>query len=75
MHMHRVKHAAQAQNIFRHLVRRAEDIGMVVNASKTAMICVSAATEYKADAFIEDSDGQRINCGDHIKALGLTFSN
>ena len=29
--LHRVKHAVQGQNVFRHLVRRAEDIGMVVN--------------------------------------------
>lgn len=29
---HRVKHAIQSQNIFRHMVRGAEDIGMVANA-------------------------------------------
>ena len=31
---HRVKQAIQAQNVFRHLVRGAEEIGMVVNAKK-----------------------------------------
>lgn len=33
---YRIKHAVQAQNIFRHLVRRAEEIGMVVNSAKTS---------------------------------------
>ena len=28
---YRIKHAVQAQNVFRHIVRRAEEIGMVVN--------------------------------------------
>ena len=31
---YRSKHAAQAQNVFRHLVRRAEEIGMKVNTEK-----------------------------------------
>ena len=34
----RVKHALQAQNVFRHIVRNAEELGMVVNAQKTAMV-------------------------------------
>ena len=33
----RVKHAIQAQNIFRHIVRNAESLGMVVNAKKTTV--------------------------------------
>ena len=72
---HRVKHAVQAQNIFRHLVRRAEGIGMVVNSNKTSMICVSDAAAYEADAFILDNDLNRIGCQKTIKALGLHFSN
>ena len=40
---HRVKHVIQAQNIFQHLVRRAEAIGMKVNTGMTAMMCVSDA--------------------------------
>ena len=48
---------------------------MVVNAKKTAMVCMSGATEYKADAYIMDSDNNRIGCGNGIKALGLRFSS
>ena len=72
---HRVKHAVQSQNIFRHLVRRAEEIGMVVNADKTSMICISDSQGYEADAFILDGDQNRIGCGTEFKALGLHFSN
>ena len=71
----RVKHAVQAQNIFRHVVRRAEDIGMKVNAKKTAMMCTSGATEYKADAYMFDSEGNRIGCTEFVKALGVYLSS
>ena len=73
--LHRVKHAVQCQNVFSHLVRRAEDIGMVVNASKTTMVCVSDSSSYRADAFIYDADQNRIGCQESFKALGMWFSN
>ena len=69
----RSKHAVQSQNIFRHVVRRAENIGMKVNTDKTAMICISDSLSYDADAFILDKDGQRIGCQEQIKALGMVF--
>ena len=72
---YRSKHAVQAQNVFRHLVRRAEDIGMKVNTDKTGMVCFSDALAYKAEAFIEDADGQRLRCGETMKALGMRFSS
>ena len=72
---YRVKHAIQAQNIFRHVVRGAESLGMVVNSQKTAMMCISGATDFVADAYILDEDLNRIGCSQKIKALGLRFSN
>ena len=48
---------------------------MIVNASKTAMICASGATDYVADAYLLDSDQNRVGCGQSIKALGVRFSN
>ena len=47
--MYRIKHAVQSQNVFRYVVREAEDIGMVVNAQKTAMMCISGAMEIVSD--------------------------
>ena len=48
---------------------------MVVNAKKTAMMCISGALNYKADAFILDAEQTRIGCTKSIKALGVRFSN
>ena len=70
----RVKHAIQAQNVFRHIVRNAESLGMVVNSSKTTMMCISGA-EYQADAYMINADQERIYCTTSIKALGMRFSN
>ena len=72
---HRVKHAIQSQNVFRHLVRGAEELGMVVNAKKTTMICVSDSSSFEADAYMYDKDGERIGCQDGFKALGMRFLN
>ena len=72
---HRVKHAIQSQNIFRHMIRRTEALGMRVNKEKTSMICVSDALAYEADAFLLDEDGGRIGCQKTLKALGMRFSN
>lgn len=72
---HRVKHPLQSQNVFRHVVRAAEDIGMVVNAKKTSILCVSDSFSYQVDAFMLDADQERIGCQDKIKALGMYFSS
>ena len=39
------------------------------------MVCVSAATDYLADAYILDADNNRITCQESFKALGVYFSN
>ena len=72
---HRVKHAVQTQNVFRHIVKRATESGMVVNAEKTMLVCVSDAPLYEPDAYFYDSDGLRIGSTDSFKALGMYFSN
>ena len=71
--MIRVKHAAQSQNVFRHLVRRATEIGMKVNSQKTAMLCISDSLAYDVDAYIEDSEGNRIRGQTRIRALWMHF--
>lgn len=71
----RVKQAAQAQNVFRHLVRRAQDIGMVGNSDKTVMVCVLDAQAFKAEAYMLDADQGRIGSQTGFKALGMHFSD
>ena len=48
---------------------------MKVNKEKTGILCVSDASAYKAEAFIEDQDGKQIRSGDSLKALGMRFSS
>ena len=70
----RTKHVIGSQNAFRHIVRRAEAKGMRVNTAKTGLICISDAQNFKASAFIQDRDGNRIESGPELKVLGWHFS-
>ena len=71
----RIKHAIQTQNVFRHVVRRAEERGMKVNTAKTGMLCVSDSLNYKTQAYIEDASGGRGESGEKLKVLGWHFSS
>ena len=72
---HRIKHAAQSQNVFHHLVRNAEKTGMKVNASKTTLVCFSDALGYSPDAYIKEAGGEVIRGTPTMKALGLQLTN
>ena len=66
----KTKHDVQSQNLFRRIVRRAESRGMMVNKSKTKMLCVSDTKTYMAEAFILDGDGHKTTSGGGMKVLG-----
>ena len=53
----RERHDLSTQNIFRRVVRKATDRGMVVNNGKTKLLCISDANTYRASGYIIDSDG------------------
>ena len=57
---YRDKHGMECQNSFRYMVRRAEERGMKVNSSKTAIICVSGTQSYRAESHIFDTDSNII---------------
>ena len=65
------KHDLLTQNLFRRVVRKAEGRGMVVNKSKTKILCVSDAQTYKARGYIVDADGNRLDSGEKLKVLGF----
>ena len=67
----KVKHAVASQNVFRAVIRRAEDMGMKVNTAKTQLLVVSDALSFKPKAVIVDREGQEIHSGDSIKVLGF----
>ena len=71
----KIKIAINTQNGFRSIACNSRKIGMIVNAKKTGLLCVSDALSYKAEAYILDEDGNRIDCVDSLKVLGFTFSS
>ena len=71
----KTRQAIPTQNAFRSVTSRAKEIGMVVNNSKTTLLCVSDALNYRPETFIIDTDGTRIECSDSMKVLGFYFSN
>ena len=70
----KVKQAIPSQNVFRHVVRRAEERGMNVNTGKTGMLCISDSQNFQTRSFILDRDGNRIVSGEKLKVLGWHFS-
>ena len=71
----KIKHAIPTQNVFRHVIRRAEQRGMKANTSKTAMICISDSLNFKTSAYIYDGDGHKLQSGAKMKVLGWHFSD
>ena len=71
----KVRQALPSQNAFRGITTNARKIGMLVNGSKTGLLCISDALNYRPSTFILDSDGQRIDCAETLKILGFTFSS
>ena len=66
----RDKHAVPCQNLFRRVVAKAESRGMKVNSEKAAMLCISDASSYQAEAHIIGGEGGRIASGKTMKILG-----
>ena len=67
--------AVSSQNAFRTIVRNAVDKGMMVNSSKTNVICINDALNHERKTFIEDEDGEKICSENTMKILGFNFTN
>ena len=67
--------ATRSQNLFRQIIRIAELLGMKVNSDKTKMLCVSDSRTYRAAAFIETTDGEKVHSSEELKILGMHFSS
>ena len=68
---YRYKHDILTQNMFRRVVRKATSRGMVVNSSKTKLLCISDAQTYRAEAFFFDRDGNKLETVGSMKVLGF----
>ena len=64
----------RTEQMFNHIATRAKTKGLVVNAEKTNLLVVSASKSYEARAHFYDSNNQRINSQNNLKALGFIFN-
>ena len=71
----KVKLAVNLQNAFRSITRKAEEMGMVINASKTQLLTVSDALNYRPKAHIFDCDNNKIESVPSMTVLGFQFSD
>ena len=60
------------QDLFGHIVRAATEKGMVVNKKKTNIICISAATSFRAGAHLDVGE-EEIKSTEKLKVLGFFF--
>ena len=70
----KMRQAIPSQNAFLSITTNAKKIGMLVNSKKTGLLCISDALSYKPYTYIEDEDGNKIECVEELKILGFTFS-
>ena len=69
------KLAVNLQNGFRRITRKAEEMGMVINASKTTLLTVSDALNYRPRVNIFYADNNRIDSGIAMNLLGFQLSD
>ena len=69
------KLAVNLQNGFRSITRKAEELGMVINSSKTQLLTVSDALHYRPRAFIFDHDNNKIESVTSMNVLGFHLSD
>ena len=67
--------ACSTQNAFRMMTGNAGAKGMVVNTSKTNMLCVSDALNYRPNSYFDDGGGDRVESTGSMKVLGFHFSD
>ena len=64
--------AFKSEHLFENITKRAEDIKMRVNQSKTQLLCISGNNDQITNSYIKTNDG-RIDSGEELKILGFWF--
>ena len=64
-------HPSKSQDLFAHIARSASAKGMQVNSKKTGLVCISAASSFRAQAHLLDDEGHEIDSVERIKVLGF----
>ena len=60
----------ESQAVLDNIIKNASEKGMVVNDSKTSLLCVTAATSFEAKAFLKMRDRTTIKSKQSMKLLG-----
>lgn len=64
----------RSQNLLQHIASRARQRGMAINAAKTGLMIVSAASSFKPRVRLE-LEGQEITGQDSMRVLGVTIDS
>lgn len=62
----------RTQGLLQHISTKAKDRGMQINAAKTSLVCISAATSFEARIRLT-LDNQTVQGQDNIKIQGVTL--
>ena len=71
----KLRQAISSQNAFISITAAAMKKGMKVNESKTNLLCVSDSLNFKTLTYIEDTNGDRIDCVESMRVLGFYLSD
>ena len=64
----------KSEQMFKHIANNAQKRDLVVNSAKTNLLVISASKSYDACAHFFDSDNNRVDCQENLKALGFIFN-
>ena len=73
--MIKFKLAVNLQNAFRSITRKAEEMGMVINGSKTTLLTILDALHHRPKAYILDNNNTRIDSVTSMSVLGFRLSD
>lgn len=71
----KTREATGSKNAFACITSRAADKGMLVNDSKTNMLCVSDSLSYVPHTFFRTPSNELVKSSPEMKVLGYNFSN
>ena len=71
----KISTAQQAQNMFDHVTKRAEEHGMVVNDAKTGLMCISTSINFESRAVTKGRNGEEIMSRGCLKFLGFQLDS
>ena len=73
-HFFKIVRDRQTEGLLKHIAKRAEERGMVINEKKTGLLCISAATSFSTKAQVV-LNNQQVTGTESLRILGLTIDS